>query len=363
MSERTESLIQCHIHSLIGGRSENQDSAGIVDSAVGTVVVVCDGMGALNGGSVASSLAVKTIIEEVSSAQKGDSPSEVLRNAIICANNAILDMAENDPELTGMGTTVTAAIINDQCATVTYLGDSRIYQLRGTKKVFRTFDHSVVFQSVAMGIITEEQARLSSQSNIITKALGIRREIELEIFELPYLAGDRFVLCTDGFWGAMPEKDFIRLIAKGNVCATLEKAAAYIDHMGASHGGHHDNLTAAVFDVKRESKKKVKMSKRVKILVAVLTLLLLASAGMNVYQWKTGDKVSEPSGIQNTDEPKKEAVLDADQNGQQQKSDKKEEPVKERLQNNDQPETDGEVVDEHDPGADASKVGGVKDKE
>lgn len=300
MSERTESLIQCHIHSLIGGRSENQDSAGIVDSAVGTVVVVCDGMGALNGGSVASSLAVKTIIEEVASAQKGDSPSEVLRNAIICANNAILDMAEKDPELTGMGTTVTAAIINDQCATVTYLGDSRIYQLRGNKKVFRTFDHSVVFQSVAMGIITEEQARLSSQSNIITKALGIRREIELEIFELPYLAGDRFVLCTDGFWGAMPEKDFIRLIAKGNVCATLEKAAAYIDHMGASHGGHHDNLTAAVFDVKRESKKKVKMSTRVKILVAVLTLLLLASAGLNIYQWKTNDKVSEPADIQNT---------------------------------------------------------------
>ena len=269
-------------------------------------------MGALNGGSVASSLAVKTIIEDVSSAEEGGSPAEILKNAIIHANDAILDMAAEDPELTGMGTTVTAAIINDRCVTVTYLGDSRIYQLRGKKKVFRTFDHSVVFQSVAMGIITEEQARLSSQSNIITKALGIRRDIELEMYELPYLAGDRFILCTDGFWGAMPEKDFIGLMAKGKVCPTLEKTAAYIDHLGACHGGHHDNLTAAMFDVKQESKKRVKMSTRVKILVAVLALLLLASAGLNVYQWKAADKASEPDNVENpVDQVGKEEKTDA----------------------------------------------------
>lgn len=284
MSKDTKSWINCHIQSLIGGRAENQDSAGIIDTAIGTVVVVCDGMGALNGGGVASSLAVKTILEEASKIENDDSPAEMLRRAVVRANNAILDMAESDPSLMGMGTTVTAAVINDQCATVTYLGDSRIYQLRGKKKIFRTFDHSLVFNSVALGVITEEQARLSSQSNVITKALGIRREIELDVYELPYLAGDRFVLCSDGFWGALPEREFIKLIAKGEICKTLDKAVAYVDHIGAMQGGHHDNLTAALFDVKKESKKRVKMSKKVKILVVLLSLIALASIGLNVYQ-------------------------------------------------------------------------------
>ena len=293
MSADTKSWIKCHIQSLIGGRAENQDSAGIIDTAIGTLVVVCDGMGALNGGRVASSLAVRTIMEEVAGVESGSSPSEVLRKAVVSANNAILDTAANDSELIGMGTTVTAAIINDECATVTYLGDSRIYQLRGRQKVFRTFDHSVVFNSVALGVITEEQARLSSQSNIITKALGISRNIELEIYELPYLAGDRFVLCTDGFWGALPELDFIKMIAKGDVCKTLDDAIARVDNIGAMQGGHHDNLTAALFDVNRESKKKVKMSTKVKVLIAVLSFFLLASIGLNVYQWTKLNPVNE----------------------------------------------------------------------
>ena len=297
MSQDTKSWIKCHIQSLIGGRSENQDSAGIADTAIGTVVIVCDGMGAVNGGSVASSLAVKTILEEFSDVDENSSPAEVLRNAVNKANDAILDAAEENPSLSGMGTTLTVAVINDNCATVTHLGDSRIYQLRGHKKIFRTFDHSFVFGSVALGIITEEQARLSSQSNIITQALGIRREIELEIHELPYLSGDRFVLCTDGFWGAMPEPQFIKMIARGNVSKTLDEAATYVDRIGIVHGGHHDNLTAALFDVKKESKKKVKMSKKVKIFVAVLALLVLSSMGLNVYQWHKYNSTQETQSL------------------------------------------------------------------
>ena len=280
----SKSKIECHIQSLIGGRSENQDSAGVMETDIGTVVVVCDGMGALNGGSTASRIAVTTVMNDVAAAQPDESVADVLKAAIIHANNAIIDAAENDDELAGMGTTLTAIIINDECATLSYLGDSRIYQLRGRNKVFRTFDHSLVFQSVRVGLITEEQARLSSQSNIITKALGINREIDVEIYELPYLAGDRFVLCTDGFWGAMPEKELLPKIAKGNVSITLEKTAIQIDLLGIRHGGHHDNLTAAMFDVTKDSKRKVKMSKKVKLILASLVLALVASLALNVYQ-------------------------------------------------------------------------------
>lgn len=290
-----KSNIDCYIQSLIGGRSENQDYAGVMDTNVGTVVVVCDGMGALNGGSTASKIAVTTVIEYVAGAQADFPVTEVLKSAVIRANDAILDAAENDEELAGMGTTLTAVIINDDCATVAYVGDSRVYQLRGKEKVFRTFDHSLVFQSVKVGLITEEQARLSSQSNVITKALGIGRDLEVEVFELPYLSGDRFVLCTDGFWGAMPEKEFIAKIARGKLAHILEKTAIQIDLMGIRHGSHHDNLTAAMFDVKKDSKRKVKMSTKHKILLILLSLSLLVSVSLNIYQLSKQDNPSQQS--------------------------------------------------------------------
>ena len=151
--------------------------------------------------------------------------------------------------------------------------------------MFRTFDHSLVFQSVRQGIITEEQARLSSQSNIILQALGIKEEIDVEVFELPYLAGDRFLLCTDGFWGAMQEKDIIDMIAKGNVPEVLKKAALKIDLLGIRQGGHHDNLTAAMFDVNKESKKKAKMTTKIKILFCLLLILLIGSISLNICQY------------------------------------------------------------------------------
>lgn len=279
----SKSKVECHIESYIGGRNENQDSAGMMDAAIGTVVVVCDGMGALNGGSVASRIAVKTIMDDLAEVDADADVYASLKEAIIHANNAILDMAEDDSELAGMGTTLTVIVVNDECATVSYLGDSRVYQLRGREKVFRTFDHSFVFQSVRMGIITEEQARLSSQSNIITKALGINREPEIEIYELPYLAGDRFLLCTDGFWGVMPEKELISKIFKGEVSRVLRKTAIEIDMMGARQGGYHDNLTAAMFDVTKESKRKVKMSTKVKLLISALLLALVLSLSLNAY--------------------------------------------------------------------------------
>lgn len=285
--------IDCAIQSRIGGRSENQDYAGFSETPIGTVVVVCDGMGGMSGGSTASRIAVTTIIDHASESHEGDSPAEVLKTAIMRANDAIMDAAENDPDLTGMGTTVTAMIVNDDCATVSYLGDSRIYQLRGREKVFRTFDHSYVFQSVKIGLITEEQARLSSQSNIILKALGISREIDVEVFELPYLKGDRFVLCTDGFWGAMPEKELISKIARGPVVKVLDVASLHIDMLGVRKGGHHDNLTAAMFDVTKDSKRKQKMSNKVKLLIASLALALIVSISFNIYQAVKCEKTAD----------------------------------------------------------------------
>lgn len=277
-----KAIVDGYIESLIGGRSENQDFAFSIDVPLGTVVVVCDGMGGMNGGSVASQLAVKTIIDDVAVATMADSPSVVLSNAVKHANQVIMETAAATPELVGMGTTVVAIIVSKKSAIATYVGDSRIYQLRGKKKVFRTFDHSMVFQMVQAKVLSEEQARSSSMSNVITKALGITADLEPEIFELPYFSGDRFLLCSDGFWGAMPEPEFLKMVtAKGDIEKLLVTTASNVDSLGVAAGGGHDNLTAALFKVTCNSKLKPKMSTTTKIIIGVLSLLLLISVTFN----------------------------------------------------------------------------------
>ena len=271
-----------YIESQIGGRTENQDSAGSMETPIGTVVVVCDGMGGMKGGKTASMLAVKTIIDDVSEANKDEEPEEVLIQAFKHAQEEILAKASSDSDLKGMGTTATAIIISKKCATVAHIGDSRIYQFRGRNKVFRTNDHSMVFQLVSSGTLTEEQARLSAQSNIILKALGAEGDATPAVKSLPYLKGDRFVLCTDGFWGAFPESKFIKLITKkGNLKDVLWEATKEINKQGIEAGGGHDNLTAAVFDMNCESTIKPHMSKKLKITLACLFALLVVSICTN----------------------------------------------------------------------------------
>ena len=282
------------IESRIGGRKENQDSAGIKDTQLGYLVVVCDGMGGMQGGSIASQLAVQTILETVASAEKQSNPSMTLIKAIRNANTVIIEKGNENPELKGMGTTVTALLLTPYSAVTAYVGDSRIYQLRDGKKIYRTFDHSMVFEMVKKKVISEEQARLSAQSNVILKALGINPDIEVETREHPYLKGDRFILCTDGFWGAMPEDDFIRHLSDHNpVNKILESTSNVVESIGRSSGAEYDNLTVAILEMNNNSILKEKMNKTAKIIIAVLSVLLAVSIIFNIYILTNNEK-NEP---------------------------------------------------------------------
>ena len=283
----TEFDLNGFIGSKIGGRDENQDSAGAVETKLGTIIVVCDGMGGAQGGKTASMLAVQTIIDDVANADQHADPKAILIAAIQHANAEIIQAGIKAPELAGMGTTVTAVLINENCATAVHVGDSRIYQFRNGEKVFRTFDHSLVFQRVLAGKMTEEQARTASNSNVILKALGIYPDLQFDVVELPYLAGDRFMLCTDGVWGTMPEKELIqRICARAYLKEVVDDNLNEIDEMGVKAGGGHDNLTAAVFDVMCNSKMDVKMSKKHKLYFSILCALLVLSLGCNIYALK-----------------------------------------------------------------------------
>lgn len=272
------------IESLIGGRSENQDSAGWSDTPFGLLVVVCDGMGGMKGGKHASELAVDTIIADVSSASAEESPLPVLQKAIAHANTVIFNEGLKD-EYKGMGTTLVALLVTDQNAIAVHLGDSRIYQLRNGKKHFRTFDHSMVFDMVKANILSEEQARLADCSNIILKALGISESVTPDIEIIPYRKGDRFVLCTDGFWSAFDEMSLVKKLSKKEVSEILlESLSKEIDQLGKDNGGNHDNLTAAVLDVDKNSV--LKDTKPINILKILLYVLLFLSLCFNLYAIK-----------------------------------------------------------------------------
>ena len=236
--------------SRIGGRRENQDSYKTGDTPFGFLITVCDGMGGGPGGAKASSIAVNTIVEEVMRSAADDTPSNVLIKAIRQANMNILEYGEQNPAYQGMGSTCTALLIGETSAVVAYVGDSRIYQIRGGRKVYRTFDHSMVFELVKAGTITEEQARLSAQSNIITRALGIKYDVDVDCVELPYRAHDRFLLCTDGIHGALPEKELIKLVdrRKQSLGVITDDIATVVDYRGKEEGGGHDNLTLAILE-------------------------------------------------------------------------------------------------------------------
>lgn len=274
-----------YIDSRQGGRPENQDSCGFADTALGLLVVVCDGMGGGPGGKIASTLAVETIIREIQKVPAAGLPEKVLCQVIKMANALIYKKGEESTSLKGMGSTVVALLLNKQSALVAHVGDSRMYQFRGGSKVFRTFDHSMVFDLVRQKVITEEQARLSAQSNLITRALGVKPDVEVDIRELSYEKGDRFLLCTDGLCGALPEKELIKIVVSGKQLeGVLEHLISKVDEQGFRLGGGHDNLTGVLIETKFNSIRKEKMSTRIRNIVWGLVALCCISIVCNIIQ-------------------------------------------------------------------------------
>lgn len=282
--DENKSHVKAFAESRIGGRSENQDSFGWADTDFGYVVTVCDGMGGGPGGKTASSIAVDEILTTMKEAAPDEDPKNVIVKAVRRANMAIIETGRNNPKLRGMGSTATVLLLNEYAAYVAHVGDSRIYQIRGHRKVFRTFDHSMVFEMVEQGIITEEQARLSAQSNVITRALGVKPDVDVEIKEIPYLKGDRFLLCSDGIHGSMPEVELVKMVGNRNMklAAMVDDIATFVDNLGRTSGGGHDNLTLAVIETEINSKLKPKMTKQVKIVISVLAVILLFSVVLNI---------------------------------------------------------------------------------
>lgn len=244
-----------YIQSNIGGRNENQDFYGSGQTKFGELIVVCDGMGGHNGGRYAAEKTVQIIIEEVSICIEIN-PGKALKGAIIKANSSIWQESNLNTSLKGMGTTVVALLITPEKAICCHVGDSRMYQLRNGKIIHRTFDHSQVYDLVRLGRITEKQARLSYKSNVITRSLGTKLTLNVEITNnLSYKVGDRFLLCTDGIWSMIPENQLIEMASEiGDVETITVNLIDKINTIGIGNGGNYDNLTAALVVMETNSK-------------------------------------------------------------------------------------------------------------
>ncbi len=260
-----------------GGRAENQDSCGFIDTPHGFMAIVCDGMGGGPAGKQASELAVKIIAEYVNSAPQTRELDKLLQLAIEQAHQSIITVGQKYPEMKGMGSTVVAVLFHKEKAIIAHVGDSRVYQFRFGRKMFRTTDHSMVEELVSKDRLTEEQARLSGQTNLITRALGGGNHLA-DIDMRPYEKGDRFLLCTDGIWGALRAKDLIERAAKTpSLAGAVDSLVLHVDEVGRQNGNTHDNLTLALIETKEDSICKEKMSRKVLKFIAGLIISLLVS--------------------------------------------------------------------------------------
>lgn len=332
--------------SLIGGRKENQDTVGYAETGRGLLLVVCDGMGGGPAGKTASAIATNAIIAYVRAGkpiphfvenllgiapvaapvppeplQSSDVPpapavpepkvtedapaarqdnSTVLHDAVKYANACLNEAIALHPAFRGMGTTATAVLIDNRCAVLAHVGDSRIYQLRSGHIVFRTADHSFVGQLVRDGKLTEEQARLSAKSNIITRALGVDNDVDVDIDVRPYEKGDRFVLCTDGIWGAMPQPELVKeLSQKAELGGVLDSLNSSVDTIGHGKGGHHDNFSAIIMETKINSILKEQMSTKIKITGIILAAVCFVSIIVNIVLFATRESSTDTNVVKN----------------------------------------------------------------
>lgn len=265
-------------NSMQGGRPENQDDMAFVDTELGLLVLVCDGMGGGPGGKTASYIVKYEMVKALCACTPQTPRDHALKMAASCANDALEKKMQEVPALQGMGSTFVAALISKESAYVAHAGDSRCYLLRGGKCVYRSNDHSLVGELVRKKALTEEEARRSPQSNVITRGLGSTSNHVPEIDEVPYRKGDRFVLCTDGVWGSMPQPDLIkRFTEKTDLQQIVSKLSAEIDNIGFSKGGYHDNHTIAIVDMDASSTLKPQRPWR---RIAIISAAILALAAL-----------------------------------------------------------------------------------
>jgi serine/threonine protein phosphatase PrpC len=237
----------------VGQRRDHNEDAFLVDDSLG-LFIVADGMGGHAGGGTASRLAVETMQKAVRQAKEADpklfasagdveesAVPDVLRDAIDAACAEIYRTAQGDSELTGMGTTVTAALVDGHTAFIAHVGDSRCYLVRGGRIYQVSEDHSLVNEQLKAGAISAEEAKNSRFKNIITRSVGFEQQVQADLMGLDLEADDALVICCDGLSNLVDDPEILHIVEE----SALDVAPGRLVALANDRGGD-DNITVIV---------------------------------------------------------------------------------------------------------------------
>ncbi|MBO4674838.1 MAG: Stp1/IreP family PP2C-type Ser/Thr phosphatase [Elusimicrobiaceae bacterium] len=206
-------------------REKNEDN--VLISSDLSLGVVADGMGGHSAGEIASNIASLVLAETIrkinhqqlnippSFLPKLDLPSRKLLLAANLANEAIFSTAQTSTIYKMMGTTMTGVLLEGDVATVVHVGDSRLYLLRDNKFTQITTDHSLAMEHVRRGLLTKEEANHSRIQNVLTRAMGIKRNIEFDLLRFPIQAEDTLLLCSDGLYKGLNDSQIAQILQQG----------------------------------------------------------------------------------------------------------------------------------------------------
>jgi protein phosphatase len=229
------------------GRVRNHNEDNVIGDATSGLLVLADGMGGYQAGEVASEIAVREILNTVSHqlAQHGaevfqSQGGAVLKQAVIKANQAIYEAAQDDSDYYGMGTTVVSLWLQKSQAYIAHVGDSRLYRLRNNELQQLTVDHSVLQELIEQGFYTQEEARFAPNKNLVTRALGVSNVVDVDIQEVDVQPSDIFLLCSDGL-NDMIEDKLIKALLQENQ-NDLQQAGELL-MKAANEAGGEDNIS------------------------------------------------------------------------------------------------------------------------
>lgn len=241
----------------VGQKRRHNEDAYLLDVERG-LFVVADGMGGHAAGEVASRITVESIQEYLALRDdEGENTwpygfnnrysmeGNLLTTAIKKANERVIRAVQNRPELKGMGTTVVAALFDAERATLVHVGDSRGYLFRRGDLRRLTNDHSWVQEQVNAGILTPEEASSHPLKNVVTRALGGSPNVLPDLLEVPFEAGDSFLLCSDGLTGMMADDEINAILASEGLAESRVRALVDL----ANDRGGVDNITVLLVDI------------------------------------------------------------------------------------------------------------------
>ncbi len=252
-------------------RTKNEDCI-TWDAQLG-LAILADGMGGANAGEVAGQITAETVLKEVRESienqpyglgvvDEGNThnrASLVLRNSLLKANSVVLRIAHDQPECSGMGTTALIVLFYDNSLSAGHVGDSRLYQLRNGQLTQLTEDHTVLQEVLNTGIYSVEAAEETVSKNIVTRAVGVAADLNVDIVKLATVPGDLYLMCSDGLSDLVSDDEIQTTLMTGE---RLNDLAKNLVDLAIKKGGN-DNISVILIKVLKSFQSKRSFRQRI----------------------------------------------------------------------------------------------------